>query len=476
MNFDKLKIKNRPIAFQIWLIMGVILGLTAIIFSIILPFVIRKIITEEKFDRVVESQEFLLSNFEYPYIDEKIAPHPEMINHNFDEQKDGGPPIKFSRIVRHFYLSENGEEVIGDFDQEILKGIIAKVFFQEEKLKQYNYNIDDKRIIYYLVRKIAAGDKNGYLVSYIHSYYRDSLFQEIFKRMTSSLFVVLILSWLVSIFIAGYLTKSLRILKEEVKKIANREWNNPIKIDRNDEIGEVAKSIEWMRRQLLIRDKNQQDFLQEISHEIKTPIMVLRSYIQSMQDGIYPKEDLDGTLNAMETESYKMEKRIKSLINITKIDFLSRQNLNRNKFNLTEVLNQKMESLSWRRKDVNWIINALPLQYYGDQEKLTVALENIIDNQFKYAASIIKVNVEKSSKALKLKTTFDVVRIKFWNDGYKIEKEKLEHIFNKFTKGESGEYGLGLAITRIIIEAHEGKVWAENEDKGVAFYIELEEK
>ena len=463
--------KDKPIAFQIWLIIGLVLGLSAVVFSIVMPIIIRDKITKERYNRVEENQEFLLSNFEYPYIDQSFSP-PSKINSEEFRNKESGPPIEFSRIIRHFYLETATNKIVGNFDQEVLTGIKEKAFQQEKKLKSYTYELSDSQIIYYLVRKISNNEREGYLISYVHTYYRDTLFQEVFNGMMHSLLIVLFLSWIASIFVAKYLTKSLRFLNKEVKKIAKNEWNNPIIVDRDDEIGEVAQNIEWMRKQLLIRDKNQQNFLQEVSHEIKTPIMVLRGYIQSMQDGIYPKGDLDGTLEAMEEESFKMEKRLKSLINITKMDFISRKNLNKETFSLDQCLKQKMERLSWRRKDINWTITSSDLDYYGDHEKLAVALENIIDNQFKFSSSIIKVEMEEKNNNLKTDSKKSVL-IKFWNDGPKIEAEDIGNIFDKFNKGESGEYGLGLSITKIIIEAHSGKIWAVNEDDGVSFYVEL---
>jgi two-component system sensor histidine kinase CssS len=472
MNLKIFKLKDKPIAFQISVIIGLVLGLSAVIFSVVMPFVIRDKITKERYQRVAENQEFLLSNFEYPYIDQSFVPPKKIDSEHFGD-KEHGPPIKFSRIIRHFYLDVDKDKVTGDFNQEVLNGIKEKALKQEKKIKSYTYELSDSQIIYYLVRKISNNEsQKGYLVSYVHTYYRDTLFQEVFNGIMRSLIIVLFLSWLASIFVAKYLTKSLRDLNKEVKKIAKKEWDNPIEIKRKDEIGEVAQNIDWMRKQLLIRDKNQQNFLQEISHEIKTPIMVLRGYIQSMQDGIYPKKDLDGTLNAMEAESFKMENRLKSLINVTKINFISHQKLNKEKFPLNDCLKRRMERLSWRRSGVNWTITVPNLEYYGDQEKLTVALENIIDNQFKFASSIIKVEMEVKENNLKIEAEKRVL-IKFWNDGPEIEPEKIEDIFNKFNKGKSGEYGLGLAISKIIIEAHGGEIWAINEEGGVSFYLEL---
>jgi len=257
----------------------------------------------------------------------------------------------------------------------------------------------------------------------------------------------------------------------QVKKIANREWDQPLEIDRKDEIGELANTIEWLRQQLVERDEKQQEFIQQISHEIKTPIMVLRSYVQSMQDGIYPRGNLQGSLEAMEAESYKMEKRVKTLIDISKMDYLSRQNLKLEAVNIDKLLEKKLEKLSWRRRDVSWSLISDNIKLKADKEKLEVIVENIIDNQFKYAAEKIKISSKKIKKEGK-----PIIQLRFWNDGIEIDSSELKKIFDKFKKGDDGEYGLGLAISKVLVELHGGEIWAANEDGGAAFYINFYEE
>ena len=95
--------------------------------------------------------------------------------------------------------------------------------------------------------------------------------------------------------------------------------NEPIEVDREDEIGKLGKSIEQLRNQLIYQDEMQQSFLQNISHELKTPVMVIRSYSQAIRDGIYPKGDLDCSVKVIDEEAERLEKRIKNLLYITNL-------------------------------------------------------------------------------------------------------------------------------------------------------------
>ncbi|MCG6197942.1 sensor histidine kinase, partial [Anoxybacillus sp. LAT_38] len=76
----------------------------------------------------------------------------------------------------------------------------------------------------------------------------------------------------------------------------------------SDEIGRLARSIERMRERLVRQDEAQQAFLQDVSHELKTPVMVIRSYAQSILDGIYPRGDLQGSVQVIDSEAERLEK------------------------------------------------------------------------------------------------------------------------------------------------------------------------
>jgi two-component system sensor histidine kinase CssS len=456
------KLKNKDLSFQIWIIVAVILSIFFILQSITVPFVIRGVIKSEKKQRILENQDYLISEFEYPYT-ENTMPDLEFDELEFDKKDQ--IPVKFSRVIRHFHINqERLTESNIDWFNQIKEDLESKT----GKAEVYIYELDQNREFYYSIRKISDGKENSYLISYIKTHYRDLIVWNILKRLFISFGIILIISAIISYFITRYLAKPLKKLQKDVKRVARREWEKPLNINRDDEIGEFAKTIDWMREQLLERDKSQQEFLQQISHEIKTPIMVLRGYIQSLQDGIYPKGDLEGTLTAMETESYKMEKRVGSLINITKMDYLSHQNLELEELSPAEVVSNKMEELNWRPKSINWSLNSSKFTITADKDKLVTVIENIVDNQFKYASSLIKVEIEKASENGK-----DFAEIKFWNDGPEISAKNLEKIFMKFKKGEDGDYGLGLSIARVLLELHGGSIKAVNENNGAAFYIRI---
>ncbi len=111
--------------------------------------------------------------------------------------------------------------------------------------------------------------------------------------------------------------------------------------------------------------------------------------------------------------------------------------------------------------------------FYGDGDKLARAFSNLLKNAINYS-------YENTTIYIDIKEENNKINIVFKNEGDKIPEYKLEKIFEKFYRGDesrtskSGGAGLGLAITREIIELHGGKIFAKNKDKFIEFHIELD--
>src|SRR5699024_5659995 len=152
------------------------------------------------------------------------------------------------------------------------------------------------------------------------------------------MFFVFLLSWIPAILLSKYLSKPLVNLEEKVNKLANYEWDDPIKMDRKDEIGRLGNSIEQLRNQLIYQNEMQQSFLQKISHELKTPVMVIRSFAQAIRDGIYPKDNLDSSVKVIDEEAERLESRIKNLLFLTKLDYLNFSDISMQSFPLNSLI------------------------------------------------------------------------------------------------------------------------------------------
>jgi two-component system sensor histidine kinase CssS len=256
-------------------------------------------------------------------------------------------------------------------------------------------------------------------------------------------------------------------MEEHVRRIANREWYEPLECDRNDEIGLLGKSIERMRERLVYQNEAQQSFLQYISHELKTPVMVIRSYAQAIADGVFPRGGLEGSINVIDEEASHLEKRIKDLLYLTKLDYIFTLEPRFETINIDELIDNIVELLRWQRPELEWNLDTKELTIIGDIEQWKIALENILDNQIRYAQSKICIKVSEDIDEQ------NSILIKIGNDGPPIEAGLFDKLFVKYEHGYKGQFGLGLAIVGQIAAHHNAKVWAANETAGVYFYIQI---
>jgi two-component system sensor histidine kinase CssS len=291
--------------------------------------------------------------------------------------------------------------------------------------------------------------------------YRDELVRTLFERIAFILGLLLVVSWIPAILLARYLSRPLVRLEEHVKAIANRELDQPVLIDRKDEIGRLAASIERMRQQLRIHDEAQQSLMQHISHELKTPVMVIRSYAQAIHDGLFPKGDLSSSVEVIEHESSRLEKRIRDLLYLTKLDYLSKRTIKREPVRIDELIRSVIERLRWNRNDLQWEVELDEFEVAVDPEQWNVLLENLLENQIRYAST--KIYVKTSSKPL--------LQIHIGNDGPPLDDEIKSSLFQAFRKGSKGQFGLGLTIAKRIADLHGVNLEAENEDHGVSFTL-----
>lgn len=451
------RLKNKPLAVQIWIILGIVLGVSVVLLTVLFPLVLRKSFTTETYARIEDSQEYFLN-----------YGNPDLLTEKADlKVKKEKPPHLPIRVVNHFFLTDQGEILGRHLNPDILEEIKVDVQNQQQEIKHYSREINNQKIMY-VVRRAELNGKSGYLVSFLLGRYRDNFVQTTLRSLISILVFVLLISWIASIFITRYLTRPLVQLQAKVKEIAVRKWDKPVSLNRGDEIGKLGETIEWMRCQLVEQDRKQQSFLQQVSHELKTPIMVIRSYAQSISDGIFPRGNLENSVKVIEEETERLEKRVRSLLNLTKFDYLSTHRLEKKEFDLAELVRKTINSFKWRSSDINWDINLVTAVIKGDEDKLKIALENLLDNQIRYAKETIRINLNKIKKANE-----SYILLKIWNDGPEIEKEIMENLFKKYKKGDNGDFGLGLAIVKLIVDMHQGMVWARNEDGGVAFYIKM---
>ena len=443
--------KNRPLYVQIWILfIGVTLGISILMMAI-LPSTLRLFFSREMYLTIEEAQNVIMTKNWNGKLENPVE---------LNQQRQD------LRTVRHIVIFPNGRS----FPSTSLLNPYISYFLnqasqQTKTFAQYSHKVEDKTI-FYVIRKGNIAGRNVYLLSYMWSDYQQKLVRTLFIKILTVNLIVLLLSWIPAMWLAKKLSKPLVYMEKHVKQIATRDWHEPLVLERKDEIGRLAKSIEWMRNRLVYQDESQQSFLQHISHELKTPVMVIRSYAQSVQDGIYPKGDLQGTMKVIEEESERLDKRIRDLLYLTKLDYLATQNPIREALDLTSLTLDVVERLRYRRPQLQWQVEGSAAVVQGDREQWVIALENLLDNQIRYASNRIVIQLQIENTGV-----ISNVLLHIWNDGPPIKN--MELLFERFHKDDKGQFGLGLAIVERVVKLHGAEIWAANENNGASFYVRI---
>lgn len=440
--------KNKPLAFQIWVVISGILLTISIVLIILFSNTLRSFFTNEIYKNIENEQQVLT---EYPL------------------NRDGSPKsTPENRSVQHILIpSDELNQMAQFFPHAFIEKVQSFVKKQKSATKRYSEEVNGQHI-FFVIKKVSTGNTPYILLSYAPDSYRDDLSFTLFKQLIFILGTVILLSWIPSIWLARYLSRPIVAFEKHVKRIAQEDWDDPVMVDRQDEIGKLGHTIEEMRQKLIQKDETERTLLQNISHDLKTPVMVIRGYTQSIKDGIFPKGDLEQTVEVIEGEAEKLEKKIKDLLYLTKLDYLSKQHPAHSPFLVSNTMLEVVDRLRWSKNELQWNVDLDDeAALEGDPEQWSKLFENVLENQLRYAKSKIDIHMKQEE---------DQIRIVIRNDGPPIEEHMLSSLYEPFSKGKKGEFGIGLSIVKRILSMHQASISIENDELGVRYTITVPKK
>jgi two-component system sensor histidine kinase VicK len=240
---------------------------------------------------------------------------------------------------------------------------------------------------------------------------------------------------------------------------------------------ELYKQINFYYEQLKIHNKMQEEFINVAAHELRTPIQPLLSLSELLLSKKGDIEQYEELLESINRNGKRLQRLAENILDVTKIESQSLQ-LKKEKFILNDLILSiftNYESHMKKAEISNVKLAMAPKEdivlVEGDKERLTQVFDNILSNAIKFTKEgRITVSIEKMKENDK---EFGVVSVKDTGSG--IDSEILPRLFTKFaTKSQTGT-GLGLYISKRIIETHGGKVWAENnlQETGATFSFSI---
>ena len=255
-------------------------------------------------------------------------------------------------------------------------------------------------------------------------------------------------------------------------------WNRRLETTVRARTAELALA----NQQLKVHDKMQREFINIASHEMKTPTQAILGYSKLIQRHPEKREEM---IHAISRNATRLQRLTNDILDVTRIESQSLR-LNLERFNLNEVISDVVEDcrseIEKSNRDIELLYNHyggnknIPLFIEGDRGRITQVISNLVSNAIKFTKKRGSISITEEEREVVVNGNSNQVIVSIKDNGQGIDPEIFPRLFSKFAaKSETGT-GLGLFISKSIIEAHGGKIWAKNNNdgkKGATFAFSL---
>ncbi len=290
-------------------------------------------------------------------------------------------------------------------------------------------------------------------------------------------FACLILAFILAIYMASRISKPLKHMTSTAKEMGKGNYNIKFPTDSYSEIGKLGNTLIAAAYEMRMADHRQKDLVANVSHDLKTPLTMIRSYAEMIRDlsGDNP-EKRNAHLKVIIDESIRMSQLVSDMATVTAMQTRT-MTLEKTVFDMTEVAASILASyeIYQERNGYTLTLNAQKECYvYADMARVKQIVANLTSNAIKYcgSAQVVIVNVRKSGRTVR----FEVI-----DHGPGIAPKELPHVWDRYYKTSSNYVrptegsGLGLSIVKEILTLHQANYGVESKlGKGSTFWFELD--
>jgi signal transduction histidine kinase len=327
---------------------------------------------------------------------------------------------------------------------------IVKTLSQIKMAEEGEFMTTDGEVIY-LAQPLIRGKNHGVFVVLHATHGERKEVSEAVVVIIKVMFIVTVgfsfLAWVV----AGRVLKPLHLLTETTRSIGETDLTQRLPVKGADEIAQLTITFNEMLERLETAFSSQRDFINDASHELRTPITIIRGHLELLDDDPQERQE---TIELVLDELDRMNRFVEDLLLLAKSEQPNFLNLEIVEINsLTLELYAKAKALAPRQ----WCLDGIASGHLlGDRQRLTQAIMNLAENATHYTkkADVISIGSDVRNN-----------QVRFWvrDTGEGIPLSDQERIFQRFARGliqhrRSNGAGLGLSIVQAIAEAHNGRI------------------
>lgn len=294
--------------------------------------------------------------------------------------------------------------------------------------------------------------------------------------------VCMIISIAVGVFLvyisSRRISQPLMEMNAAAKDIAGGNFERRISNSNNDEVGQLAESLNNMAESLFAHEKESRDFIANISHDLRSPLTSIQGFLNAIIDGTIQQEKQEYYLNIILEETQRLTNLTNNIVDLSRAQS-SGISLKKAEFDINELIRDSLEKIQPRFDDKKISAEVIFAEestiVMADAEIIQRVFQNLIDNALKFTRQGGKIEIETLFPKEKNK-----IFISVRDNGKGIGEEDQKHIFDRFFKADAsrGEDkkggGLGLSIVKEFIKAHGEKIWVVSQiGKGSEFTFSL---
>ena len=307
-----------------------------------------------------------------------------------------------------------------------------------------------------------------------------ALLEVIIKAIIVSILWVLLAALIAVYFITEKITGPIKEISVAAKQFAKGKFDVRIPVRGTDEVARLASAMNNMAESLDNYDMMRNTFMSNVSHDLRSPMTSISGFIDGILDGVIPPEKHEYYLRIVSTEIKRLSRLVASLLDLSRIQAGDRK-FTMAPFDICEMCREILisfeQKITDKRLEVEFECSDDELTVLADRDAIYQIAYNLCDNAVKFAqeGKLLRISIQrlKNKKAL----------ISVYNEGQGIPPEDLQYVFERFYKSDKSRglnktgVGLGLFISKTIIEAHGETIWVESDfglNCNFAFTLPLE--
>ena len=392
----------------------------------------------------------------------RLTTYSNMLNSDFGPQDKKSEPGSFPDMKLGFRISRNGEIIeSNNLETDYIKSseldlLISQIIStNENEFHLRDYRAPGKittsiKTVYYVFQM----RDNNYTILFTDTNYVNGLITNVSLRLILIFFGLLLISG-ISIYIWNYtFARRIHRLQDHIINLPKNKYEESYVDESLDEIGQLSRSVESMRLEIGKNEHTKQDMLQNLSHDFKTPIAVIKSYAEAIQDGVESKEQLSIIIEQADI----LRNKVNRLLQYNSLEYLEKDR-EFDDIDMKELINEVVITYKYQT-NIEFVLDLEDnITFKGYRENWSTVISNIIDNAKRYAKTQIKIVLKE-----------DLLRI--YNDGDHIDEQFVNNSFKPYEKGSKGQFGLGMSIVQKTVNFFNMNLSVRNEDPiGVSFII-----